>query len=76
MNNDNNTNTLQIINPAAAGIDIGSKSHYVYVPQDRDKEYMRKFGSFTNDLHEMADWLKYGIKTIAMQSTSVYWTNT
>lgn len=35
---------------------------------------MRKFGSFTNDLHEMADWLKKcGIKTIAMESTSIYW---
>ncbi len=72
MNNDNNT--LQIINPDAAGIDIGSKSHYVCVPQDRDKEYVRRFGSFTDDLHKIADWLKKcGIKTIAMESTSVYW---
>ncbi|WP_375319088.1 IS110 family transposase [Candidatus Tisiphia endosymbiont of Oplodontha viridula] len=74
MNNDNNTNTLQIINPDAAGIDIGSKSHYVCVPQDRDKEYVRRFGSFTDDLHKIADWLKKcGIKTITMESTSVYW---
>ncbi len=74
MNNDNNTNTLQIINPDAAGIDIGSKSHYVCVPQDRDKEYVRRFGSFTDDLHKIADWLKKcGVKTIAMESTGVYW---
>lgn len=74
MNNDNNTSTLQIINPDAAGIDIGSKSHYVCVPQDRDKECVRKFSSFTDDLYKMADWLKKcGIKTIAMESTGVYW---
>jgi hypothetical protein len=67
MNNDNNTNTLQIINPDAAGIDIGSKSHYVCVPQDRDKEYVRRFGSFTDDLHKIADWLKKcSIKTTAI----------
>jgi len=72
MNNDDNT--LQVINPNAAGIDIGSRAHYVCVPQDRDKECVRKFSSFTDDLHKMADWLKKcGIKTIAMESTGVYW---
>ncbi len=72
MNNDDNT--LQVINPNAAGIDIGSRVHYVCVPQDRDKECVRKFSSFTDDLHKMADWLKKcGIKTIAMESTGVYW---
>lgn len=70
----NEDNTLQIINPNAAGIDVGSKVYYVCVPQDRDKEYVRKFGSFTGDLHKMADWLKKcGIKTVAMESTGVYW---
>jgi transposase len=70
----NNTSTLQITNPNAAGIDIGSRTHYVCVPQDRDKEHVRKFSSFTGDLHKMADWLKKcGIKTIAMESTSVFW---
>lgn len=79
MNNDNNDNNdteeaLQIINPNAAGIDIGSRSHYVCVPRDRDKEYVKRFGSFTGDLHEIADWLKQcRIKTIAMESTGVYW---
>lgn len=69
-----NNNTLQIINRNAAGIDIGSRSHYVCVPQDRDTEYVRKFSTFTDDLHKMADWLKKcNIKTIAMESTGVYW---
>jgi transposase len=71
---DKSNNALQIINPNAAGIDIGSRSHYVCVPRDRDQEYIRKFGTFTDDLHKIADWLKKcGIKTIAMESTGVYW---
>jgi len=58
----------------AAGIDIGSQEHYVAVPADRDPEPVRTFGSFTPDLHEMAAWLKQcNIKTVAMESTGVYW---
>ena len=58
----------------AAGIDIGSQEHYVAVPADRDPEPVRTFGSFTPDLHEMAAWLKQcHIKTVAMESTGVYW---
>ena len=35
---------------------------------------MRKFDCFTADLHHLADWLKScGVKTVAMQSTGVYW---
>lgn len=58
----------------AAGIDIGSEEHYVAVPADRDPQPVRTFGSFTPDLHEMAGWLKHcNIKTVAMESTGVYW---
>ena len=62
-----------IINSDAAGIDIGSKEHYVCVGQDREKD-IRVFTSFTSSLHEMAKWLKTrGVKTVAMESTGVYW---
>jgi transposase len=41
---------------------------------DRDEQNVRKFGSFTQDLHDMANWLKAcKIDTIAMESTGVYW---
>jgi transposase len=49
---------LTITHPNAAGIDIGSASHYVAVPPDRDDEPVREFPSFTADLHALADWLK------------------
>jgi hypothetical protein len=49
---------LPPLNLHAAGIDVGSAEHYVAVPPDRDAEPVRKFGSFTADLHRMARWLK------------------
>ncbi len=65
---------LQHVNINAAGIDIGSSSHFVSVPEDRDDHPIREFKTFTTDLYELADWLKKcGIKTVAMESTGVYW---
>ena len=65
---------LTITHPNAAGIDIGSASHYVAVPPDRDDEPVREFSSFTEDLHALADWLKAcKVDTVAMESTGVYW---
>ena len=40
---------LTITHPNAAGIDIGSASHFVAVPPDRDDEPVREFPSFTVD---------------------------
>lgn len=65
---------LTITHPNAAGIDIGSSSHYVSVPPDRDDEPVREFPSFTVDLNALADWLDAcGVDTVAMESTGVYW---
>ena len=65
---------LEVTNPNAAGIDIGSASHYVAVPADRDDQPVREFKSFTVDVHKLADWLDAcGVDTVAMESTGVYW---
>ena len=65
---------MPVMRGDAAGIDIGATELYVAVPGDRDPEPVRCFPSFTQDLHRLADWLeKCGIKTVAMESTSVYW---
>ena len=65
---------LKQINFDAAGIDIGSEFHYVAVPEDRADEPIRKIGCYTADIEGMAEWLKEcGIKTVAMESTGVYW---
>ena len=66
--------SLEVIHPDAAGIDIGNESHYVAVPPARDSEPVRQFGCTTAELKEMAVWLKQcRIRTVAMQSTGVYW---
>ena len=65
---------LEHINIMAAGIDIGSKSHFVAIPEGLDEVSVREFKSFTTDLFELANWLeKCGIETVAMESTGVYW---
>lgn len=62
------------INPDAAGIDIGASEHYVAVPPERDPQPVRSFGAFTEDLRALAQWLvQCGVRTVAMESTSVYW---
>jgi transposase len=66
--------SLQKVNLNAAGIDIGATQHYAAVPEGRDEVTVRCFGTFTADLHALADWLeRCGIKTVAMESTGVYW---
>lgn len=67
---------FDLVNPNAAGIDIGSREHYVAVPPGRDPQGqdVRCFGAFTSDLYALAKWLKEcSIETVAMESTSVYW---
>ena len=65
---------LKQINENAAGIDIHLDEHWVSVPEDKDEYPVRKFGTFTQDLHAIADWLeRCGVTTVAMESTSVYW---
>src|SRR5204862_2914423 len=66
--------SLEVIHPDAAGIDIGNEFHDVAVPPSRDGQPVRRFGCTTAELKAMADWLKQcGIRTVAMQSTGVYW---
>jgi transposase len=63
-----------LLEPNAAGIDIGAQEIYVAVPPDRDEHATRRFTSFTCDLKALADWLQgCRIRTVAMESTGVYW---
>lgn len=65
---------LEVMNPDAAGIDVGSAVHYVCIPERRDEQRVQKFGCFTEDLHNLARWLKKcKVTTVAMESTGVYW---
>jgi transposase len=68
---------MPLINPHAAGIDVGATSHWVCVPEDAvlpEESSVREFGASTPDLNELVEWLlKCGVKTVVMESTSVYW---
>jgi len=64
---------MPMINPHAAGIDIGDTEHVVAVPENFP-ERVRTFGTNTCDLKLICEWLlQCGITTVAMESTSVYW---
>src|SRR5438128_7228131 len=62
------------LNPDAAGLDIGASEIWVAVPPDRDPHPVRAFATYTPDLQALADWLTAcRVKTVAMESTGVYW---
>ncbi len=63
---------MEVINPNAAGIDVGSRSHFAAIGQDKDD--VREFGVYNEDLYVIAQWLlENGVKTVAMESTGTYW---
>lgn len=65
---------LKMVNPAAAAIDIGSTMHMAAVRPDACDMPVRAFGTFTQDLHNLADWFEAcGVTSVAMESTGVYW---
>jgi len=65
---------MPLVNLNAAGLDIGASEIWACVPADRDAQAVRQFGTFTPDLHDLAEWLVgCGIDTVAMESTGVYW---
>ncbi len=65
---------LALIHPNAAGLDIGAREIYGCVPPDRGGQTVQAFGTFTPDLHRLADWLMtHRIDTVAMESTGIYW---
>lgn len=65
---------MELVNPHAAGIDVGSRSHYVAVGQQEGQ--VREFGVYESDLQQMVAWLQeHQITTVAMESTGTYWQN-
>lgn len=65
---------MGMVHPNAGGLDIGAQEIWGRVPSDRGQETVKRFGTFTSDLHRLADWLiGCGVDTVAMESTGVYW---
>lgn len=67
-------NSFAIINPQAAGIDIGNTEISVAISPEKCQENVRTFGTFTCDFTQVIEFLKeYGITCVAMECTGVYW---
>lgn len=66
---------LPAVRPRVAGLDVGSSQHWVCGPaRDDDPPYVRSFGTTTDQLNALADWLlTQHVESVAMESTSVYW---
>src|SRR5450755_2254523 len=65
---------FQLVRPNCAGVDLGSRSHYVAPPAWSADASVRMFGCFTRDLLEMGSWLlSLGTEDVAMEATGVYW---
>lgn len=65
---------LDIINFHCAGIDVGSRSHFVAIGQDLSQ--VKEFGVYAEDLEAICFWLKEnGVTSVAMESTGSYWQN-
>lgn len=67
--------SVATIRSMVAGIDIGSREHWVCGPARADGEpNIRVFGTTTVQLQELVDWLvEQGVESAVMESTSVYW---
>jgi transposase len=62
-----------ILEPNAAGIDVGAREMFVAVPPGRDENPVRVFATFTEDLERLTDWLEQcGVTTVALESTGVF----
>ena len=68
---------MAVLRPHAAGVDLGSTRHYACAPdaaKPQEPPEVRGFGTTTAQLLELIAWFKAcGIKSVAMESTSVYW---
>jgi len=74
MARNNHQKRLRVVHDECAGIDIGSREHWVGVDPDRCDNPVPSFSTFTDDLHRLADWLEsLSINVVAMEATGVYW---
>ena len=65
---------LSVVNPNAAGIDVGSRNHFVAIGQDVND--VKSFGVYAEDLTLLAKWLiDNQVTSVAMESTGAYWQN-
>lgn len=72
--NRSKSNHLSTLKMTHAGIDVGSAEIYVCIANRNNEQIVKSFSTFTSDLKRMIQWLlNNSIKSVAMESTGVYW---
>jgi transposase len=62
------------VNQGAAGVDIGATEIVACVSGGDEVQLVKAFGNYTVDLYAVCEWFRgHGVKTVAMESTGVYW---
>lgn len=62
------------VNPNAAEVAIGAEEIVVCVAGEESTQIVKAFSNYTVDLCAIGQWLKeHNVKTVAMESTGVYW---
>ena len=72
------TTFIQVVHPVCCGLDVHKKkisACLITIDEHGQEQYeIEEFGTFTNDLLEMKEWLTdNSCPIIAMESTGVYW---
>ena len=63
---------LPVINPRAAGIDVGSEKFFASIAGQEPKVFL----TVTEQIKALCLWLRsHGVNTVAMEATGVYWIN-
>ena len=69
---------MEVVYPCCCGLDVHKKSITACVlwaeAKGKSRKEKKRFGTFTHDLLQLADWLQEcGVTHVAMESTGVYW---
>jgi transposase len=68
---------MEILFPRCCGLDVHKASLTACIlinDSDGKKRHLRRFGTMTRDVMELANWLtEHGVQKLAMESTGVYW---
>src|SRR4249920_1756336 len=68
---------MDVLHPRCCGLDVHKSSISACIllrEAGRVQKHQRRFGAMTQDLHELAEWLRqFGVTQVAMESSGVYW---
>ena len=68
---------MDVLHPRCCGLDVHKNSISVCILEQvagRVQKHQRRFGAMTQDLQELANWLRqFEVTQVAMESSGVYW---